>query len=213
MVRTCLLIVTNLRKIGKSLRSVQKHTTINRLYIQIYSVDPRTEPIRPPNVSHAISQLYTLSTKILGCSDIDVRVIVENLKTGQTKKFQRPIDVLLFDNCYRESAGGEDQTQSAAEQNILFADLSELSGNVQEISDDDEPNDRENVCFSAELKVYDNVVLGGTFDRLHSGHKMMLSEAVLRAKKRLVVGVTDTNMVQCKCSRAGAPFSFRRVTV
>lgn len=43
----------------------------------------------------------------------------------------------------------------------------------------------------------DNVVLGGTFDRLHVGHKLLLTDAVIRAKKRLVVGVTDTNMVVC----------------
>lgn len=45
---------------------------------------------------------------------------------------------------------------------------------------------------------YNNVVLGGTFDRLHVGHKILLSEAALRAQKRLVVGVTDVNMIACK---------------
>lgn len=42
---------------------------------------------------------------------------------------------------------------------------------------------------------FNNVVLGGTFDRLHIGHKILLSEAALRAQKRLVVGVTDVNMI------------------
>lgn len=42
---------------------------------------------------------------------------------------------------------------------------------------------------------YSSVVLGGTFDRLHVGHKILLSEAALRARKRLVVGVTDVNMI------------------
>ena len=44
-------------------------------------------------------------------------------------------------------------------------------------------------------KKYNSVVLGGTFDRLHVGHKILLSEAALRAQKRLVVGVTDVNMI------------------
>jgi bifunctional ADP-heptose synthase (sugar kinase/adenylyltransferase) len=47
-------------------------------------------------------------------------------------------------------------------------------------------------------KAYNTVVLGGTFDRLHVGHKILLSEAALRAKKRLVVGVTDVNMITCE---------------
>lgn len=44
-------------------------------------------------------------------------------------------------------------------------------------------------------KPYNSVVLGGTFDRLHVGHKILLSEAAMRAQKRLVVGVTDVNMI------------------
>lgn len=44
-------------------------------------------------------------------------------------------------------------------------------------------------------KKYNSVVLGGTFDRLHVGHKILLSSACMRAKKRLVVGVTDVNMI------------------
>lgn len=45
---------------------------------------------------------------------------------------------------------------------------------------------------------FNSVVLGGTFDRLHVGHKILLSEAALRARKRLVVGVTDVNMITSK---------------
>jgi phosphopantetheine adenylyltransferase len=51
---------------------------------------------------------------------------------------------------------------------------------------------------SKELKMYENVVLGGTFDRLHAGHKILLSEAVLRCTRKLTVGVADTGMLQCK---------------
>ena len=47
-------------------------------------------------------------------------------------------------------------------------------------------------------KKYNSVVLGGTFDRLHVGHKILLSEAALRTQKRLVVGVTDVNMIACE---------------
>ena len=49
-----------------------------------------------------------------------------------------------------------------------------------------------------ELKMYENVVLGGTFDRLHAGHKILLSEAVLRCTRKLTVGVADTSMLKCK---------------
>jgi phosphopantetheine adenylyltransferase len=43
------------------------------------------------------------------------------------------------------------------------------------------------------IRVYENVVLGGTFDHLHSGHKILLTMAAVITKTRLVCGVTDYN--------------------
>ncbi|KAJ3271294.1 hypothetical protein HDV01_006890 [Terramyces sp. JEL0728] len=42
-----------------------------------------------------------------------------------------------------------------------------------------------------ELPYYKNVALGGTFDRLHAGHKLLLSMAILICKERLICGITD----------------------
>ncbi|KAM3720659.1 Bifunctional coenzyme A synthase [Dirofilaria immitis] len=47
-------------------------------------------------------------------------------------------------------------------------------------------------------KPYDAVVLGGTFDRLHNGHKMLLSRAVIAASERVVCGVTCGDMIKKK---------------
>ncbi|MCP9260419.1 Bifunctional coenzyme A synthase [Dirofilaria immitis] len=47
-------------------------------------------------------------------------------------------------------------------------------------------------------KPYDAVVLGGTFDRLHNGHKMLLSRAVIAASERVVCGVTCGDMIKTK---------------
>jgi cytidyltransferase-like protein len=46
--------------------------------------------------------------------------------------------------------------------------------------------------------VYHNSIMGGTFDRLHIGHKIMISEAVLLTKNNLLVGVTDESMLKRK---------------
>jgi len=47
-------------------------------------------------------------------------------------------------------------------------------------------------------KVYKNTIMGGTFDRLHIGHKIMLSEAVLLTENQLLVGVTTESMLTRK---------------
>ncbi|XP_065839572.1 bifunctional coenzyme A synthase-like isoform X2 [Oscarella lobularis] len=47
-------------------------------------------------------------------------------------------------------------------------------------------------------RLYEHVVLGGTFDRLHNGHKLLLSTAALHCTKRLVVGITDGVQLQGK---------------
>ena len=50
----------------------------------------------------------------------------------------------------------------------------------------------------AEGQLYHHVVLGGTFDRLHPGHKILLSSALLRCDRRLTVGVTARDLLSKK---------------
>ncbi|CAH7668143.1 expressed protein [Phakopsora pachyrhizi] len=43
-----------------------------------------------------------------------------------------------------------------------------------------------------------SVALGGTFDHLHSGHKILLTMASWLARKRIIVGVTDDELLTSK---------------
>ena len=47
---------------------------------------------------------------------------------------------------------------------------------------------------SSKLTTYDYVVLGGTFDRLHTGHRLLLSQSCLLCDKEITVGVTSEEM-------------------
>lgn len=45
-------------------------------------------------------------------------------------------------------------------------------------------------CENLPAGSYENVVLGGTFDRIHAGHKLLLAMSALCAQKRLLIGVS-----------------------
>lgn len=51
------------------------------------------------------------------------------------------------------------------------------------------------------LPQYDAVCLGGTFDRLHVGHKILLTQACLMATEKLIVGATHGKMNEKKVLR------------
>ncbi|EJW71670.1 hypothetical protein WUBG_17424 [Wuchereria bancrofti] len=55
-------------------------------------------------------------------------------------------------------------------------------------------------CNRTIEKSYDAVVLGGTFDRLHNGHKLLLSRAVMAASERIICGITCGDMIKSKIS-------------
>jgi hypothetical protein len=68
---------------------------------------------------------------------------------------------------------------------------------VGDSSGDDESSKQEQI-LQEEIKTYDVVAVGGTFDRMHNAHKILITEAVLRAKKEIIVGVTSDEMIKSK---------------
>ena len=47
-------------------------------------------------------------------------------------------------------------------------------------------------------RTYDYCALGGTFDSIHSGHKVLLSAGIALSERKLTVGVTDSSMNSSK---------------
>ncbi len=45
---------------------------------------------------------------------------------------------------------------------------------------------------------YKNVLVAGTFDRLHEGHKLLLDTAIHNCSKNLFIGITKDNMIKNK---------------
>ena len=72
---------------------------------------------------------------------------------------------------------------------ITFTDMDNVPVD-QEIVLDNTSDDVNNDPEDRVGKIYNHVVLGGTFDRIHPGHKILLSTALLRCDTRVTVGVT-----------------------
>ncbi|XP_055689567.1 bifunctional coenzyme A synthase [Lutzomyia longipalpis] len=184
MAKTGLLLTSSLARLPFCLQAARKHVA-KTLYIQI---EPRSSNIQcVPIYSTAINRIYTSSS--IHCNHLDVRVLITNLRGQRVQSLSQQVDVLMFD---------ADVPQAEA---TLLAEGLRAPSVVQL----ENPEAVESQGFTTEdgdspdsYKMHDNVVLGGTFDRLHMGHKILLSNAVLRAKKRLVVGVTDASMVKSK---------------
>lgn len=60
-------------------------------------------------------------------------------------------------------------------------------------------------------QIYDNVCIGGTFDNLHNGHKILLSTAQLKCNQSLTIGVTNEQMLKTKTLRELIETSEKRI--
>jgi len=133
--------------------------------------------------------------KNLSPMNVDVRILLCGLKGSFDNQIatKRPVDVIFYD----------DHIKSEQLHHVMSS-LSNKSPNCKTVFV--QPND---ICSSIDTKettrynemeneLYESVVLGGTFDRLHKGHKILLSTAALKCTKKLTVGVTDISMLNCK---------------
>lgn len=124
------------------------------------------------------------------CQNLDVRVLLSGIKYTTLNKIetQRAIDLVIFDKKFKQ-----DEIEKFL--NNRVANKSETCGIVTLEGNGEQPMtpvevNNETIC--------NHVVLGGTFDRLHLAHKLLLSEAALRSKAKVTVGVTEGNMLYGK---------------
>ncbi|XP_018576337.1 bifunctional coenzyme A synthase [Anoplophora glabripennis] len=193
LAKTVLLVVSNPQQIGKVLSRVQKQVK-NTIYIQLLSA--LGEPfgsVQPklystwPKLSKTIYNIYSQAAAY--CYHLDVKVLLSGIKYNIPKiNTQSPIDLVVFDKIHSQS--DIDNFIQAKIQNIT-KEYSVLTINSDELETSNDVTDGNETT-------YKHTVLGGTFDRLHVAHKLLLSEAALRATEKVTVGVTDENMLQSK---------------
>lgn len=113
--------------------------------------------------SKTITNLYQNVTQ--SCSQIDLKILLSDTSLDLVP---RPIDRILI-----EPEINEDFKLAYLEK-ILEKDGQEI---IELKSDNNETGD---ISEEKDYKIYENVCLGGTFDRMHDGHKILLSQAALR---------------------------------
>lgn len=187
MNRTGLIIVSNLSRLSKTFQASRQHVS-GTLYVQLYV--PNQQPsLSTGRFSEIVTSIYTSS--LHHCRDLDVRVLISSSSGDdvQTNGGERSLDVLMLDGWLPEDELRKVRKRFQTKKFINF-------GEDEKDNKDDGFRSFDKMELAA--SGVDDVVLGGTFDRLHVGHKLLLTDAVIRANRRLVVGVTDTNMVICK---------------
>uniref|UniRef100_A0A1A8PQV5 Bifunctional coenzyme A synthase n=1 Tax=Nothobranchius rachovii TaxID=451742 RepID=A0A1A8PQV5_9TELE len=177
------------------------------------AIQPRPVFIPPVvELSTLITRLYSSAADV--CGHLDVRVLLTNIRAcgGSTTPntpfptphhlFHSP-EVVLTDFAPQDSLQPHEVTQYlekytcccyACKPSIPLVLLQPQLLKQQEKED----------CLMNEekkaepLETYSDVVVGGTFDRLHGAHKTLLSISCLLASRRIVIGVCDRAMLKKK---------------
>lgn len=167
----------------------------------------------PPvvDLSTLISRLYSNAADV--CGHLDVRVLLTNVRTqSQTipnspfptpQSLSHSPEVLLTDFPLQDPGQSHQVKQclqrytghcyvcSPSLPSVLLhpevVNLQEKQEGLKEPEENTEP-----------LETYSDVVVGGTFDRLHGAHKMLLNVSCLLANRRFLIGVCDQAMLKKK---------------
>ncbi|XP_026114267.1 bifunctional coenzyme A synthase [Carassius auratus] len=159
-----------------------------------------------------ISRLYSNAADI--CAHLDVRVLLSNVRTqsaalrGNNGPFPTPQtlshspEVVLTDFPIQDSGQSSLVTQCLQKYTGYCYDCNPSLSSVllyprlKEVKEDDDRGGS-----GAQLKpleTFSDVVVGGTFDRLHGAHKTLLNISCLMANRRFVIGVCDQELLKNK---------------
>lgn len=121
-----------------------------------------------------------------------MRVLLSGLKYKDLQRIgtQRPIDLVIFDKRF-------DQDEI---DRFLRNRITNKSDDCATITLESGAEPMPVASQVSNEKTCSHSVLGGTFDRLHVAHKLLLSEAALRSERKITVGITEENMLYGKIS-------------
>ncbi|XP_029429876.1 bifunctional coenzyme A synthase isoform X2 [Rhinatrema bivittatum] len=184
------------------------------LYVHLQPGLCLSGPAQPkPTYIPATKEVYNLVTKLYSsantCSHLDVRVLLTNIRNRSkspqspcsVQNLSHPPEVVLTD--FHTSDGG--QYNPVKQRLERYATscyscrpnlMSVLLYPDYEVADESEIS--EDPSASQALESYSDAVVGGTFDGLHNAHKILLSASCLLTESRLLIGLSDGDLLESK---------------
>jgi len=210
--RSGVLVLTYLPK-SKYLHKIitEAAKCVNKtLYIDLLTTS-RTQPIKERLASGVLnlSEYYDFITDVYTnasdlCSKIDVRVMLPPAGIGSfPRATQHPIELCIGNT---SSIQNLMEFENVVSSRYVFHDgrfhlkyihaADELKAKSESESEDKAEQNLDSIA--KKLKSYQGVVIGGTFDKIHNGHKLLVGVAALFAEKKLTVGVADGPLLNGK---------------
>ena len=169
----------------------------NCLYVQLINVNnlstthPNFIPLpRTKSALNFISHCYSHTATEF--KNLNVVFIISNFsKTHTQHKLSKDYEVILTDL---------DENYDKQLQTYVLNNFPKKNSNTLEVKRlvnlEKQPLDSEENT----LPVHQHTCVGGTFDRLHAGHKILLNHTLFSTSSKLTVGVTDGDINKSKHS-------------
>lgn len=169
----------------------------SRLYVHLRPENSTSPRAVPPDYCPVVAELYSASALV--CPALDVRVLLSPMKAPVAPLATAlPVDLLLWHRIKCQPDPPADFLQrhvpnrASHVHTVCLEDDSPLLPPRQSPQDQlTSPPRPEHVSPG----VFERVAVGGTWDGLHAGHRLLLSSALLHCSGRLTVGVSSDEMV------------------
>lgn len=226
MVSTGVLVLTSplhtlpfrLAPVLKSASQLVERTLYVHLHpgLNLCTGSPPRPVFVPPSVDlpGLISRLYSNAADI--CAHLDVRLLLTNISAQQCELNFEPFpspqtlsqspEVVMTDfplkdlgqmslvaRCLEVYAGSCYVCAPSISSVVLSSQMEEAK---QEQERKVEENQGEDIPVP--IETYGDVVVGGTFDRLHGAHRTLLNICCLLANRRFVIGVCDQELLKSR---------------
>jgi len=196
-VKTGLLLIklSSRQSIHSILRQAGKFVE-NKLYIdflQSFLRNGEGKSVKKNEYFRLASSVYSRPKEI--CPELNLHVLLPECSTANKhdqRKLSDPVNLLLLP----DQDGSEQVVESVKSKVSCFPDISCCYLSEDHVVENIDLTDPQyNFDFT---KQYTGVVIGGTFDRLHDGHKLLIQTALLLADEKFTVGVANGPLLENK---------------